>query len=164
MIGSAGSADKVRYLTEEVGFDAAFNYKDAPVGEQLGSIAPTGIDVYFDNVGGEHLEAAINAFRASGRAAECGMISQINNYEPEPGPRNMVKIVRKRLKLRRFIVFDHAYLRDQFHAEVGQWLNEGKIQHRETVVDGLRNTPDAFLAMLRGENTGKMLVNIANGS
>ncbi|MDA3631030.1 NADP-dependent oxidoreductase [Saccharopolyspora oryzae] len=161
VIGSAGSAEKVRYLTEEVGFDAAFNYHDGPVVDQLRAAAPDGIDVYFDNVGGEHLEAAIDVLNDFGRVAECGMISQYNNTKPEPGPNNMFKLVSKRLRLEGFIVGDRAHLKDQFFAEVGGWLRDGKISYRETVVDGLRNAPDAFLGMLRGENTGKMLVKIA---
>ncbi len=117
--------------------------------------------MYFDNVGGEHLEAAISAFNDFGRAAECGMISQYNNETPQPGPRNMMMIVQKRLKLRGFIVGDHGHLKDAFVNEVGGWLAEGKIKYRETVVEGLRNAPDAFLGLMRGDNTGKMLVKIA---
>ncbi|KAA5834524.1 NADP-dependent oxidoreductase [Saccharopolyspora hirsuta] len=161
VIGSAGSPEKVRYLTEEVGFDAAFDYHDGPVVEQLRAAAPEGIDVYFDNVGGEHLEAAIDVLNDFGRVAECGMISQYNNTEPQPGPNNMFKLVTKRLRLEGFIVGDRAHLKDQFFAEVGGWLRDGKISYRETVVDGLRNAPEAFLGLLRGENTGKMLVKIA---
>ena len=161
VIGSAGSPEKVKYLLDEVGFDAAFDYHDGPVRKQLKEAAPEGIDVYFDNVGGEHLEAAISAFNDFGRAAECGMISQYNNETPQPGPRNMMMIVQKRLKLRGFIVGDHAHLKDAFVNEVGGWLAEGKINYRETVVEGLRNAPDAFLGLMRGDNTGKMLVKIA---
>ncbi|MBE9375242.1 NADP-dependent oxidoreductase [Saccharopolyspora sp. HNM0983] len=162
VIGSAGSAEKVRYLTEEIGFDAAFDYHDGPVAEQLAAAAPDGIDVYFDNVGGEHLEAAIGALNDFGRVAECGMISQYNNATPEPGPRNMFMLVSKRLRLEGFIVGDRMHVQDQFRADVGGWLRDGKISYRETVVDGLRSAPDAFLGLLRGENTGKMLVKIAD--
>jgi NADPH-dependent curcumin reductase CurA len=162
VIGSAGSAEKVRYLTEEVGFDAAFNYREAPVHQQLKEAAPNGIDVYFDNVGGDHLEAAISSMNDFGRIAECGMVSQYNNAEPEPGPRNMFMIVTKRLRLQGFIVSDHAESKEKFFAEVGGYLREGKIKYRETVVDGLANAPQAFLGMLRGENTGTMLVKIAD--
>ncbi|PKW17177.1 NADP-dependent oxidoreductase [Saccharopolyspora spinosa] len=161
VIGSAGSAEKVRYLLDEVGFDAAFNYHDGPVAEQLKAAAPDGIDIYFDNVGGEHLEAAIGSLNDFGRVAECGMISQYNNAEPKPGPNNLFMLVSKRLKVQGFIVGDHAHLKDQFFAEVGGWLRDGKINYRETVVEGLRNAPDAFLGLMRGENTGKMLVKIA---
>ncbi|MHA6799317.1 NADP-dependent oxidoreductase [Bounagaea algeriensis] len=162
VIGSAGSAEKVRFLTEEVGFDAAFNYKDGPVRDQLKQAAPEGIDVYFDNVGGEHLEAAIGAMNDFGRIACCGMISQYNAAEPEPGPRNMFMMVSKRLRMRGFIVGDHPELTEQFARDVGGWLSEGKIHYQETVVEGLRNAPEAFLDMMRGQNTGKMLVKIAD--
>ncbi|SHH00442.1 NADP-dependent oxidoreductase [Streptoalloteichus hindustanus] len=162
VIGSAGSADKVRFLTEELGFDAAFNYKDAPVHEQLRAAAPDGIDLYFDNVGGDHLEAAISALRLHGRVAVCGMISQYNAESPSPAPRNLVQLISKRLTVRGFLVSDHAHLREEFQREVGGWLRDGKLQYRETVVDGLENAVDAFLGMMRGENVGKMLVNIAS--
>jgi NADPH-dependent curcumin reductase CurA len=160
VVGSAGSADKVRWLVEELGFDAAFNYKDAPVLNQLRTFAPEGIDVYFDNVGGDHLEAAMHVLNQHGRAAICGMISQYNNTEPTPGPRNMPMIVSKRLVLRGFIVSDHSDLLPEFVREVSGWLQDGKIVVRETYVDGLENAPEAFLGLLRGDNTGKMVVRI----
>ncbi|MCP2262037.1 hypothetical protein LX15_005769 [Streptoalloteichus tenebrarius] len=162
VIGSAGSQDKVRFLTEELGFDAAFNYKDGPVREQLRAAAPDGIDVYFDNVGGDHLEAAISALHVHGRVAVCGMISQYNAETPSPAPRNLTQVVTKRLTLRGFLVTDHAQLQERFQREVGGWLRDGKIRYRETVVDGLENAVDAFLGMMRGENVGKMLVSIAS--
>jgi NADPH-dependent curcumin reductase CurA len=161
VIGSAGSADKVRWLVEELGFDAAFNYRDAPVRDQLRSFAPDGINAYFDNVGGDHLEAAIDSLTVHGRAAICGMISQYNNTEPTPGPSNMSMIVGKRLRLQGFLVSDHGDLLPDFTREVGGWLAEGKVVVRETVVDGLENAPEAFLGLLRGDNTGKMVVKIA---
>lgn len=160
VIGSAGSPEKVRYVTEELGFDAAFNYKDGPVGQQLKDAAPDGIDAYFDNVGGDHLEAAINSLNTFGRIAACGAISQYNNAEAQPGPRNMFQFVAKRLSMRGFIVIDHAERRHQFFEDVGPLVREGKLRYDETTVDGLRNAPEAFLGLLRGENTGKMLVNI----
>jgi len=161
VVGSAGSADKVRWLVEELGFDAAFNYRDAPVKDQLRTFAPDGIDAYFDNVGGDHLEAAIDVLKVHGRAAICGMISQYNNTEATPGPRNMSMIVGKRLVLRGFLVSDHGDLLPEFTREVGGWLADGKLVVRETVVDGLENAPEAFLGLLRGDNTGKMVVRIA---
>src|SRR5699024_1840015 len=126
------------------------------------AVAPDGIDVYFDNVGGEHLEAAISAMNDFGRVAECGMISQYNNAEPEPSPRNMFMLVSKRLRLRGFIVADHGELKDQFVRDVGGWLREGKIHYEETVVEGLQNAPAAFLSMMRGGNTGKMRVKLGD--
>lgn len=160
VIGSAGSAEKVSHLEEELGFDAAFNYRIAPVAEQLRKAAPDGIDVYFDNVGGEHLEAAIGAMRMHGRAALCGAISQYNATEPAPGPRNLGLMVSWRLTLRGFIVRDHDDRLPAFQEDVGRWLGEGKVRFRETVVDGFENMPDAFIGMLRGQNIGKMVVRV----
>ncbi|WP_409185912.1 NADP-dependent oxidoreductase [Amycolatopsis sp. VS8301801F10] len=160
VIGSAGSADKVRYLVDTLGFDAAFNYRDGSVAEQLAAAAPDGIDVYFDNVGGDHLEAAIGALNVGGRIAACGAISQYNATEPPPGPHNMFLMVTKRLRLQGFIVSDSAELRPDFVREVGTWLREGRIRDLQTTVDGLRKAPSAFLGMLRGENVGKMLVTV----
>jgi NADPH-dependent curcumin reductase CurA len=158
VIGSAGSAEKVRYLTEEVGFDAAFNYHDGPVAEQLAAAAPDGIDVYFDNVGGEHLEAAIGAMRLHGRIPMCGSIAGYNT--PQPGPRNLPLVVGKRLTIRGFLVRDHADLQAAFVAEAAPLIADGSIVVRETIVDGLEHAPQAFIDMLRGANTGKMLVRL----
>ncbi|GHF43207.1 NADP-dependent oxidoreductase [Streptomyces morookaense] len=160
VIGSAGSAEKVRHLTEELGFDAAFNYKDGPVLEQLKEAAPDGIDVYFDNVGGEHLEAAISVLKQHGRAVLCGAISQYNDTQAAPGPRNMVQIIGKRLRLQGMIVSDHDALRPQFFKEVGGWVRSGELTARATVVEGIENMGDAFLGLLRGDNTGKMIVSL----
>ncbi|MEO8898800.1 MAG: NADP-dependent oxidoreductase [Candidatus Dormibacter sp.] len=158
VIGSAGSDEKVRWLTGTLGLDAAFNYRNGPVRAQLAEAAPDGIDVYFDNVGGEHLEAAIGAFRLHGRAALCGMISQYDAAHPAPGPRNLPLCVGKRLTLRGFLVIDHQHRTRDFFSEVGPWIAEGRITTRETIVDGIENAPDAFLGMLHGDNIGKMLV------
>ncbi|MDT0346231.1 NADP-dependent oxidoreductase [Streptomyces litchfieldiae] len=160
VIGSAGSDEKVRLLTEEFGFDAAFNYRAGPVAEQLAGVAPDGIDVYFDNVGGEHLEAALGAFKLRGRAVICGMIAQYNTAEPPAAPRNLAQIVGKRLRLEGMIVSDHLAIRPQFVEEVGGWVRSGELRFRETVVEGVENAVDAFLGMLRGENVGKMIVSL----
>ncbi|MEV0679799.1 NADP-dependent oxidoreductase [Actinosynnema sp. NPDC050436] len=159
VIGSAGTDAKVAYLRDELGFDAAFNYRDAPVAEQLAAAAPDGIDVFFDNVGGDHLEAAIASFTVHGRAALCGAISVYNATTPPPGPRNLGLAVGKRLTLRGFLVWDHEHLREQFVREVGGWVADGRLRYTETVTEGgLAKAPEAFLGMLRGENTGKALV------
>jgi NADPH-dependent curcumin reductase CurA len=159
VIGSAGSPEKVKYLVEELGFDAAFNYKEGPVAEQLAAAAPNGIDVYFDNVGGEHLEAAISSLNVHGRVAICGAIAQYNDTTPPAAPRNLAQVIAKRLTLRGLLVGDHKALQPQFIAEVGSWIAEGKLKYSETVIEGgARQAPSAFLGMLRGDNTGKMLV------
>ncbi|MEU9008648.1 NADP-dependent oxidoreductase [Streptomyces sp. NPDC048479] len=160
VIGSAGSDEKVKLLVEEYGFDAAFNYKNGPVGEQLKEAAPDGIDVYFDNVGGDHLEAAISSLNVHGRATICGMIAQYNNTEATPGPRNMPMIIGKRLRLQGVLVGDHAALQPQFVQEVAGWIASGELKYNETAVEGIENGFDAFLGLLRGENTGKMIVSL----
>jgi NADPH-dependent curcumin reductase CurA len=156
VIGSAGSAEKVQLLTTELGFDVAFNYREGEVYRQLMSAAPQGIDVYFDNVGGDHLEAAISALRPFGRIAACGSIAGYN--DPTPGPRNMAMIIGKRLTIKGFIVSDFEAQRAAFEAEVGAMLTSGAVQARETTVHGIENAPSAFLSLFSGGNTGKMLV------
>ncbi|MFD7895660.1 NADP-dependent oxidoreductase [Streptomyces sp. NPDC059743] len=160
VIGSAGSDEKVKLLVEEYGFDAAFNYKNGPVREQLKKAAPDGIDLYFDNVGGEHLEAAISSLNPFGRAVLCGAIAQYNSTEPAPGPRNLALAVGKRLRLQGMIVTDHYGLRPEFVKDVAGWLASGELKHHETVVEGIENGFDAFLGVLRGANTGKMIVTL----
>ncbi len=160
VIGSAGSAAKVRFLTEELGFDAAFDYHDGPVREQLKQAARDGIDVYFDNVGGEHLEAAIGSLNPFGRVAMCGSVSGYNATEPTPGPANLALVTGKRLTLRGFIVGDHADRQPDFMAEAAQWLRSGELRVQETMVDGIENAVPAFIGLLRGENTGKMVVRL----
>ncbi|CAM2883241.1 NADP-dependent oxidoreductase [Saccharomonospora xinjiangensis] len=160
VIGSAGSAEKVRWLRDDLGFDVAFNYKDGPVRDQLREAAPGGVDVYFDNVGGDHLEAAISALNVHGRIAVCGMISQYNATEPAPAPRNLAQIIAKRFTMRGFLVGDHEHLRQEFLDEVGPLVRDGRIAYTETVVRGIERAPHAFLDLLSGGNTGKMLVRL----
>jgi NADPH-dependent curcumin reductase CurA len=161
VIGSAGSPAKVAYLLDELRLDAAFDYHDGPVAKLLGRAAPDGIDLYFDNVGGEHLEAAIRSMRDHGRVAMCGWISGYNATEPPPGPRNLGLIVGKRLMLRGFIVSDHEELRHDFVREAATAVADGRIVVHETVRDGLEQAPQALIDLLRGENLGKMLVRLA---
>ena len=159
VIGSAGSDDKVRWLTE-IGFDVAFNYKTAPVLDQLRNAAPGGIDVYFDNVGEDHLDAALWVLNTHGRVAMCGAIARYNDTELTPGPSAIAMVITKRLTLRGFIITDHQDRLPAMIAEVGGWLREGKLLHTETVVEGLEHAPDAFINLLRGANTGKMIVRL----
>ena len=161
VIGSAGSAEKVAYLKDELGFDQAFNYHDGDVNSLLAAAAPDGIHVYFDNVGGEHLEAAIFAMRDFGRVALCGAVSMYNATTPPAGPRNLPLSVARRLTLRGFIVTDHAHRFREFATEVGGWLQDGALHHRETVVDGIECAPEAFIGLLRGDNVGKMVVRLS---
>jgi len=159
VIGSAGTDEKVRWL-REVGFDAAFNYRAGAVLDQLREAAPDGIDVYFDNVGADHLDAALVMLNNHGRVAMCGAIAHYNATEPPPGPTNLGLVVSKRLTLRGFIIIDHQHRTPDMIADVSGWLREGKITHAETIVDGLDHAPGAFIDLLRGANTGKMLVRL----
>ena len=160
VIGSAGSPEKVRHLTEDLGFDAAFSYRDRKVSEALRELAPDGIDVYFDNVGGEHLEAAVGSLRLGGRIAVCGMISVYNDTEPAPGPRNLARLIQTRGRIEGFLVGDHYDLAREYAEQAAGWLADGSLSLRETTVDGFENALDAFLGVLRGDNTGKMVVRL----
>jgi NADPH-dependent curcumin reductase CurA len=160
VIGSAGSPEKVEYLRNELGLDAAFNYRDGSVRKLLAEAAPDGIDIYFDNVGGEHLEAAIGALRLGGRIAVCGAISVYNDTEAAPGPRNLARLIQTRGRIEGFLVSDHSDLAGEYARKAAGWLAEGSLTTRETFVDGLDHAVDAFLGVLRGENTGKMIVRL----
>jgi NADPH-dependent curcumin reductase CurA len=154
VIGSAGSPDKVEWL-RSLGIEA-FDYRETAAKEALAD----GIDVYFDNVGGPQLEAALFALRPFGRVVACGAISRYNDERPEPGPRNLGLIVTKRLRVQGFIVIDHGDRYPPFVAEVGPWVRDGRIAYRETIVDGLEQLPSAFAGLFRGDNVGKMLVRV----
>ena len=160
VIGSAGSAEKVKFLREECGFDAAFNYKAGPVLQQLNREAPDGIDVYFDNVGGETLEAALSALQAHGRIIACGSISGYNEERPRPGPSNLFNMITKRLTMKGLIVSDWLDRQDEFEKEVGGYFRAGKLKHKETVVAGIDKAVGAFIGLFEGENVGKMVVKL----
>ncbi|WP_104103769.1 NADP-dependent oxidoreductase [Arthrobacter sp. 08Y14] len=160
VIGSAGSAEKVQRLLD-LGFDEAFNYHDGPVKESLKKAAGAdGIDVYFDNVGGEHLEAAIAVMNKYGRIAMCGAISQYNTTDVPTGPRNLALAIGKELTLRGFIVGSYNQYADEFAELMSGWLNDGKVSYDETFVDGLENAPQAFIDLMKGANKGKMVVTL----
>ncbi len=161
--GSAGSDAKVRYLREELGFDAAFNYKQGRLDEQLREACPEGIDVYFDNVGGAMLEAVLSQLKVHARIAICGMISLYNEAEPLPGPRNLAVLIQKRARMEGFLVRDHSARTKAFLTDATRWLAEGKLTYHETFYDGIENAPAAFVGMLKGENLGKMLVRVQPG-
>ncbi|MEP6800217.1 MAG: NADP-dependent oxidoreductase [Lapillicoccus sp.] len=160
VVGSAGGPEKTQWLLDDLGFDRAIDYRSGPIGRSLREAAPDGIDVYFDNVGGDHLEAAISSLRPHGRGALCGMISRYNDTAATPGPKNLALLIGNRLTLRGFLVSDHADLRGQFEDEVGGWVRDGKVVWRETIVDGIEETVHGFQSLLTGGNTGKMLVRI----
>jgi NADPH-dependent curcumin reductase CurA len=159
VIGCAGSPEKVAWL-RELGFDYAFDYRKQPVRKALAEAAPDGIDIYFDNVGGDSLEAAIGALRTYGRIVACGSISRYNDVEASAGPGNMFMIVTKRLLIQGYIIRDHYDRFPQFLPVAQEWVRDGKLRYRETVIEGIENAPRAFLGLLRGENVGKMLVKV----
>jgi NADPH-dependent curcumin reductase CurA len=160
VIGSAGSPEKIRFLLEECGFDVAFNYKTGSNLKHLEETAPEGIDVYFDNVGGEALEAALSTLKVRGRIAACGAISLYNSEKPRPGPSNLFLVVVKRLTMRGFIVSDWLDTLGDFQREAGEMFMAGKLKHKETVVEGIENAVDAFLGLFAGTNIGKMVVKL----
>ncbi len=160
VIGSAGSLEKVRVLREECGFDIAFNYKADPILEQLNLAAPDGIDVYFDNVGGETLEAALSALRVHGRIVACGSISGYNEEKPQPGPTNLFNMIAKRLTMKGLIVSDWLDRQSEFEQEVGGYFQAGKLKNQETVVTGIDRMVEAFLGLFEGKNIGKMVVKL----
>jgi NADPH-dependent curcumin reductase CurA len=161
VIGSAGSVEKVQFLREECGFDIAFDYKVGPVVEQLKVEAPDGMDVYFDNVGGESLEAALEALRVHGRIIACGAISGYNAEKPRPGPSNLFNITTKRLTMKGLLVRDWLDRQGEFETEVGRYFKAGKLKSKETVVNGIDQAVGAFLGLFEGLNIGKMIVKLS---
>ena len=160
VIGSAGSAEKVGFLLGECGFDAAFNYNAGPVAEQLQAAAPEGIDVYFDNVGGAALEAALSALRINGRIVACGGISGYNAEKPQTGPSNLFNVTTKRLTMKGLIVRDWLDRQGEFEKEVGGYFRAGKLKNKETVVTGIDRAVGAFIGLFSGKNIGKMIVQL----
>ena len=159
VVASAGSAAKCDWL-RSIGIDHAVNYRDGDLLGQVRKAAPKGIDVYFDNVGGEHLEVAIETARQFGRLVECGMIASYNATGPVPGPANIIQVVGKSLKIQGFIVTQFASLRPQFLADMTGWIADGRIKWEETTMDGLDRAVDAFMCLFSGDNMGKMLVKL----
>lgn len=165
VVGSAGGADKAAWL-KSIGVDAVIDYKALepgfhPLAKAVREAAPKGVDVYFDNVGGDHLTAAIDCANIHARMPICGMISIYNNTKPAPGPHNMPMIIGKRLKIQGLLVSDHADMQPQFAADMAAWIGSGQLRYEETVMTGIEKAPDAFLALFSGGNTGKMLVKLA---
>jgi NADPH-dependent curcumin reductase CurA len=173
VIGSAGSKEKVNWLVNNAGVDYAFNYKelrDENISTELrkaylqSSSEEEGIDLYFDNVGGKHLEAALDNMKTFGRIVLCGMISEYNATSPIPGPSNIFLAITKRLRLQGFIVRDHYDMTNQFLNDMAKWVQEEKIKWKETIFEGLENAPKAFIALFNGENFGKTVVKIGPDS
>lgn len=162
VVGIAGSDEKCRWITDDLGMDAAINYKKQNVLEALKAACPDGIDVYFDNVGGDILEAVLFQMNLYGRIACCGAVSQYDTGSPQPGPRGIPGlIVVKRLTMQGFIVSDFFKERAQATAQLAKWVSEGKLKVREEVIDGLENAPSALIGLLHGENIGKRMIKVS---
>ncbi|WP_329142607.1 NADP-dependent oxidoreductase [Streptomyces sp. NBC_01456] len=160
VIGSAGGPEKARRLVEDFGFDAAIDYREGDLPAQLAKAAPEGIDVYIDNVGGDHLQAALGAMNLRGRVALIGAISLYNATELPPGPNNLPLAIGNRINLRGMNVGDHFDLMPEYVGQAAAWLADGSLRADETIIDGIENTLAAFLSMMRGGNIGKMLVRL----
>ena len=161
VVGSAGSEEKVRWLLEKAGVDGAFNYKDyRNIARELRRQCRDGIDVYFDSVGGDHLEAAIANMNDFGRIVSCGMISRYNDTETVPGPSNLAQFITRRLRMQGFIVSDYPQLKEPFQRAMKAWLSEGSVVYEQTVVRGIENWIDALIGLFSGKNLGKMIVQL----
>lgn len=164
VVASAGSKEKCEWLTNVAGVDVALNYKDyknaAELTKALAAAAPKGVDCYFENVGGMHLEAALNCIALGGRMAWCGMIASYNNKEPEAGPPNLINVVGRGVMIRGFIVSEYMSKAMEFAMEVAPLLAQGKIKFQESVYDGLEKAPEAFIGLFKGENFGKAVVRV----
>ena len=161
--GCAGADDKVDLLKADFGYDAAFNYRQSQsLPKSISEVCPDGIDVDFENVGGEIFEAVLWNMREFGRIALCGMISTYNDEELQPGPRGMTVIIGRRLTIQGFIVTDHLEVGKEYVSKAIQWLAEGKLKYHETIAEGIENAPSAFIDLLQGKNIGKQIVRLAD--
>ncbi|KRB41652.1 MAG: NADP-dependent oxidoreductase [Pseudomonadota bacterium] len=159
VVGSTGAADKAAWLKDEVGLDAVINYKETPIRKALEDATPKGIDVYFDNVGGDHLEAALRRINTLGRIPVCGFISGYNSGHSSVS--NLSNIIYARVMLRGFVGTDFMHLYADFQRDMAGWLKDGKVKYQETILDGIANAPTALIGLLEGKNSGKMLVKLA---
>ena len=162
VVGIAGGADKCRYITDELGFDAAIDYKAEDVKEALKRHCPKGIDVYFDNVGGDILDAALSRLAMHARIVICGAISQYNNTEPVKGPSNYLSLLVNRASMKGMVVFDFAARYGEAVKEMAGWMKQGKLKSREDIAEGIENFPETLLKLFKGENTGKLVLKVAD--
>ncbi len=163
VVGTAGSDEKVRWITEELGFDAAFNYKtETRYHAKLKELCPNGIDCYFDNAGGGITDAVFSLMNPKGRVAVCGQIALYNLEKQEPGPRLLPLVLVRMLTVKGFLVFQYEDRYGEGLTRLAQWVREGKLKYRETVAEGIENAVPAFLGMLHGENIGKQLVRVSS--
>jgi NADPH-dependent curcumin reductase CurA len=162
VIGVAGSDEKCSYIVDELGFDASINYKTQDISAQLARLSPTGIDVYFDNVGGPVTDAVLENLAFKSRIAICGQISQYNDADPQMGPRNLAVLTRNRARIEGFLVYDFELQHEVARARIAGWIKDGRLKYKEDIVDGFDNAPSAFIGLLQGQNFGKLLVKISD--
>jgi NADPH-dependent curcumin reductase CurA len=160
VVGSTGSDEKARWLKDEAGLDAVINYKTHPIRQALEDVTPKGLDVYFDNVGGDHLEAALRRMNTLGRVPVCGFISGYNSGHSAVS--NLSNIIYSRVMLRGFVATDFMHLYADFQRDMRGWLKAGQVKYQETVMDGIASAPAALIGLMAGENAGKMLVRLAS--
>ena len=161
VIGTVGSDEKAAYCIDELGFDAAVNYKTEDVSARLAELAPDGVDIYFDNVGGTVTDAAIENLAFRGRVLVCGQISQYNLEEPELGPRNLWNLITKQARIEGFLVFNFVHDHEIARARLASWVRDGSLQYKEDIVDGFEEAPKAFIGLMNGANFGKLLVKMS---
>lgn len=165
VVGIAGSDRKIEFITDELGMDRGINYKTVTdMQTELGDACPDGVDVYFDNVGGWITDAVMTQLTVGARVVVCGQIALYNEESTPTGPRHFHKLIRKRAKVEGFLVSDYAHRYQEANERLAEWVTAGRIQYRETVVDGLERAPDAFIGLFEGENIGKQLVHVADPS
>ncbi|MES2342407.1 MAG: NADP-dependent oxidoreductase [Pseudomonadota bacterium] len=160
VVGTTGSDDKAAWLRDEVGLDAVINYKTQPLAEAVKAATPKGIDVYFENVGGAHLDAALPRMNVRGRIPVCGMISTYNG--DGEGVKNLFNLIYGRVRMEGFVASDFPHLNQAFLSDMTGWLKAGKIKYQETVLDGFERAPEGLIGLFEGANTGKMLIHIAD--
>jgi len=162
VVGSCGSDHKVKHLTEDLGFDYAFNYKTTSISKELHTALPKGIDVYFENVGGAHLDAACGQMRPLGRIPVCGMISSYNNKGARSeGVTTLSNMIYNRVTMKGFVVYEFADQQEKFLQDMRGWIADGKMHYSETIMHGIEQAPEALIGLFEGKNTGKMLVQLA---
>jgi NADPH-dependent curcumin reductase CurA len=162
VVGIAGGAEKCGWLTSELGFDAAIDYKSENLGQRIAALCPDGLDVFFDNVGGATLEAALANLALRARVVLCGGISGYNEDEPPPGPRNLMNLILRRARMEGFIVIDYAPRFREAVKELMGWVAAGQIRHQEDIQEGIENAPRTFQRLFLGENRGKQLLKLAD--
>jgi NADPH-dependent curcumin reductase CurA len=161
-VGIAGGPEKCAWLTEQAGLDAAIDYKSENVEERIHALCPDGVDIYFDNVAGPILDAALANLALRARVVMCGGISGYNEKEPPAGPRNLMNVIIQRARMEGFIIIDYVSRFPEAAAKLAEWVQAGKVVHQEDVQEGIENAPATFLRLFRGQNLGKQLLKLAD--